>query len=640
MRERIRQMLFGTLRGRLIMGVALVHAVMMLLFLWDLTVRQQSMIREQGKEQAGSLSQTLAVSSEGWMAARDLAGLQELVDALKRYPDLEFAMLLAQDGRVLAHTDSTKVGLYLIDLPTDYRQQVLHHSLELVDVAVPVTISGRPIGWARVGIGQKLVGRKLAVITRDGLLYALAAILIGSLMAWLVGRAVTRRLYTMQEVIDQVKAGNNQARIVLAGSDEAAHLSAEFNSMLDTIEQRCRERDLAVEQMQNSEEFLQNVLENIPDMVFVKDAAELRFVSLNRAAEELLGISRDTMIGKNDFDFFPEDQARHFIDRDRTVLASGGMIDIQEEMIRTAAGPKLLLTKKIAILNSKGLPCYLLGISEDITLRKQTELALIEAKETAEAVSRAKTEFLNMLSHELRTPLNGVMGGIQLLQLTGLDSEQQEYLTMIADSAEKELALVGDLLDLTGIEAGVVRIASEPFSLRSVVQDVVTLFEPGCQAKGLSLVLELDQRLPEQLRGDGKRIGQLLAQLLDNALKFTFQGRITVAVTLLEQAGPALRIGLAVTDTGIGIPAAMHARIFESFTQVDMSDTRQFGGTGMGLTICRRLLDAMEGSIRMESEPGKGSSFLVELHCLTADDCADSLQLSQATVQPSVACQR
>lgn len=620
MLARLTHMLFGTLRRRLILSVALVHAVLMLLFLWDLTQRQKLLILERQKEQATALSLMLATSSAVWLATNDLAGMQELAEAQTHYPELQFAMLLDLSGRVLAHTDRSKQGLYLQDLPTDSRQVLLSGAAGLVDVAVPVQLAGRHLGWARVGIGQLQASKKLAIITRDGLLYAVVAIIIGSVMAWYMGRAITRRLYTIQETIDQVKSGNEQARITLDGNDEAAHLSAEFNSMLDTISLRVQERDLAVDQMQSSEKFLRSVVENIPDMIFVKDAQDLSFVSINRAGEELLGISRDELIGKNDYDFFPVEQAEHFVARDREVVSARVLVDVREEQIQAGSGTKLLLTKKIAILNNKGVPRYLLGISEDITVRKQAESALVEAKESAEAISRAKTEFLNMLSHELRTPLNSVMGGLQLLQLTSLSFEQQEYLDMISTGAEKELALVGDLLNLTGIEAGTIRIGIELFLLRDLVEKTLELFETPCKEKGLSLDLRIDGQLPEQLIGDRQRIAQLLELLLANAVKFTQQGRIEVSLSLQERLGQSLRLGLVVRDTGIGIPLSMQNRIFEPFTQVDMSVTRQYGGTGMGLAICKRLLDALGGTVQVESKEGCGSAFFVELPCLTEEN--------------------
>lgn len=291
---------------------------------------------------------------------------------------------------------------------------------------------------------------------------------------------------------------------------------------------------------------------------------------------------------------------------------------MQEEKIQTGDGLRMLLTKKIAIMNSKGVPRYLLGISEDITNRKQAEAVLIAAKENAEAVSRAKTAFLNMLSHELRTPLNGVMGGLQLLRMTELSAEQQEYVSMIVISAEKELALVGDLLDLTGIEAATIRVGTEPFLLRDLVQKTFEPLEASCAEKGVSLDLQIDPRLPENLLGDRQRIAQVLSLLLSNAVKFTLQGSISVSLTMVEKSGQDLRLGLSVRDTGIGIPLAMQERIFEPFTQVDMSSTRLYGGTGMGLAICKRLLDALGGTIQVESEEGVGSFFYLELPCMVA----------------------
>lgn len=620
MKARLRLNAIGTLRSQLTVGVALVHAVMMLLFLWDLTTRQQHMILEQQTEQAMSLSQTLAVSSSGWLAAHDLAGLQELADAQKRYPELSFAMLLAPDGRVLAHSDRTKLGLFLHDLPEVSRQTVLHTTSALVDVVTPVELAGQSIGWARVGIGQKVASQKLASITRDGLLYAAAAIVIGSLIAWWMAAVITRRLSTIQHAIDKIKQGETSARIQLKGSDEAARLAGEFNAMLDALEQREQKRKIAEEQLQDSEAFLRNVVENIPAMIFIKDAKELRFVSLNREAENVLGISRDEMIGKNDYDFFPAEQAGHFVRRDRIALSPGAGVDVQEETIQTRDGHKELLTRKIAIRNAKGEARYLLGISEDITRQKQAARALVEAKEMAEATSRAKTAFLNMVSHEMRTPLNGVMGGVQLLQMTRLDDEQLEYLGIVNKSAVKELELITELLDLTGIEAGMLAVGHEPFSLRTVLESAVSAQQTAGMTKGVPLFLSVQEKLPDRLIGDGSKIEQALRLLLDNAIKFTSEGRIDVAVTALEQNGSSLRLLLTVSDTGVGIASDVQDTIFEPFMQADMSNTRGFGGVGVGLTLCRRLIERMGGTIGVTSSPRMGSRFSVELPLqMTAD---------------------
>lgn len=232
------QFLFGTLRGRLILGVALVHAVMMALFIVDLTARQRAMLLDRQSEQAAALSSALATTAAGWIAADDVAGLQELIEAQRRYPEFLFALLTDHDGYVLAASDPASRGKYLLDLPDFEAQTVLSRTAALVDVTTPAVIGGQHVGWARVGIGQSAAGAKLATIIRDGRLYILAAIVIGSLLAWLMGERITRRLYAVQETINKVRSGDRLARSSLVGNDEAAILSREFNAMLDAVAQR------------------------------------------------------------------------------------------------------------------------------------------------------------------------------------------------------------------------------------------------------------------------------------------------------------------------------------------------------------------------------------------------------------------
>jgi signal transduction histidine kinase len=235
---KISRFLFGTFRGRLIVAMAAVLAVTMTLFVADLTARQRAMLLERQIEEATALSQALATSAAGWIAADDISGLQELVEVQRRYPELGFAILSDADGRVLADTDKSRRGLYMGDLPGNALLTVLSGSPGLVDVAAPALIGGRHVGWARVGIGQKVAAEKLAEITRSGVAYALAAILIGSIIAWFLGWWTTRRLYTVLETVDAVRSGNHMARSPISGDDEAAVMAREFNAMLDALAAR------------------------------------------------------------------------------------------------------------------------------------------------------------------------------------------------------------------------------------------------------------------------------------------------------------------------------------------------------------------------------------------------------------------
>jgi len=284
--------------------------------------------------------------------------------------------------------------------------------------------------------------------------------------------------------------------------------------------------------------------------------------------------------------------------------------------------------------DKNGLFIGYIGHCLDISHMKKVEHELEQSRHIAEAASRAKSEFLANMSHEIRTPMNGVIGMAQLLRYTALNSEQSEYLDNLELSGNNLLALINDILDLAKIEAGKLELEFSDFNFRLCIHDVATIQSARIRQKGLLLSFDIQEQLPELVMGDVLRLKQILMNLLGNAIKFTESGSITIKAQLLGQEKNQIKVRLSVRDTGIGMTPEVLNRIFNTFEQADSSVTRKFGGSGLGLSICRRLTELMGGRIWAESVPDQGSTFFVELPLLISTQTATTEKPNQNSSAP------
>ena len=361
-------------------------------------------------------------------------------------------------------------------------------------------------------------------------------------------------------------------------------------------------------QLQDQLHLIEELIEAIPLPLYLKDR-DGRYLRLNRAFELFVETPREQVLGKTIHDMLSPEEAALHATKDAELLAAGG-VQTYEAVVHPRSGVRHdTIYRKVTLTRRDGTLTCLLGTIIDITDRKRAETELLQAKEAAEAASRAKSDFLANMSHEIRTPMNGIIGMTDLALDTVLTDEQRDYLGIVKSSANSLLTVINDILDFSKIEAGKLLVEQISFNFQRAIAETLKTLSLRAFEKNLELAFEIETDLPQQLIGDPGRIRQVLINLVGNAIKFTQRGEITLHAELHAQDGKDLVIHLAVRDTGIGIAPDKQQLIFDAFSQEDTSTTRRFGGTGLGLTISRRLVELMGGDMWLESEPGQGSTF-------------------------------
>jgi len=634
MLNRLGVWLTGTLRRQLTIGMGLVVGLAMLLFILYTIHQEESLVMEQHSKQALALAQSVAKSSTVWLASRDFAGLQDIVDGLAGYPDLSHALVLDLQGLVLAHTDSFRRGLYLTDLPAVAKPQVLRRTSHLVDVAAPVLLGDKPIGWVRIGLTADTLAVETAQVRRNGLYFALIAIGLSSLLASLAGRYLTRRINAIQQVVDAVQAGQSELRAQVPGDDEAARLARQFNRMLDSLAHQ-------QESLLESERLFRAITDTSPLAIYMASGTELRADYVNPTFTKLFGYNMDEVPSADSLwsRAYPDAAYRKQVQGEWQRKTNGmealGSFESMDAVVTCKDGSQKHISwgfiRIAASYWAFGLDFTERKLAEESLRQASQELeknnaelrqhrsnlealvqerttALSIAKEAAEAANRAKTSFLANMSHELRTPLNAVMGMTALALRRTTDPQSKDYLEKVEHASQHLKSLINDILDLSKIEAEKCVLEQVPVSASRLLADVASILSEQARAKSIRLQVETDL-LPSSLVGDPTRLQQALLNYVTNAIKFTEVGVVTLRARREQESADSLVVRFEVQDTGVGIPSEAMSRLFNTFEQADNSITRKYGGTGLGLVITRRLAELMGGKAGVESEPGVGSTF-------------------------------
>jgi PAS domain S-box-containing protein len=367
------------------------------------------------------------------------------------------------------------------------------------------------------------------------------------------------------------------------------------------------------------------LIENAPDAMVVTDT-QGRIQSLNKMAEQLFDYHKDGMVALSMSELVPSyGQALE-------ALLDSGMTSQQECLGHTKTGRQLTLAMSLSYLRTTegGLVA---SVIRDISLQKAAQEQMRQAKERAESLAKARSQFVAMISHEIRTPMNGVLGMADLLSETRLNEQQSGYVEAIRESGRSLVSILNDVLDFSKLEQGHIRLRQEPFQLQEVVNHCIRLLMPQAKLGGVSIQQSFDLVCPQWLLGDALRLRQILLNLLGNAIKFSPKGQVHLNVAVLKHSGSDLEMQFSIQDNGIGIAQEYQKVLFEPFTQVDNSSSRHFGGTGLGLAITKQLVDLMGGQIQLVSELHQGSTFIVTLpfaesHPLMQAESEVPLQLS------------
>ncbi|NQV98755.1 MAG: response regulator [Rhodospirillales bacterium] len=426
-----------------------------------------------------------------------------------------------------------------------------------------------------------------------------------ALTAFIAKRDVSRLTTVVRKINDTLGMGQ---RVTPSGPAELYALGNDFNNMLETLQHTT-----------TSFAYVDSIISNTAEGIITINSSGI-IETFNLAAESIFGHSSEEAIGKSVSILMPadtgqpgEDDAKVF-----TIFAPDVINKVQIIDGLRRDGTVFPMELTTAQMDVEGYTKYT-GIFRDISKRKQTEMALIENQQKAESANLAKSNFLSTMSHEIRTPLNGVLGLAQLLKDTKLDGDQESKVSAILSSGQTLLAILNDVLDMSKIEAGGLELEEKAFSLWELVSTITTPFQSLADDKGIELAINCDLTSGFVIKGDPVRLRQILWNLLSNAIKFTDEGHVNVSIATVSNSDNLGEVMLSpkdhllcfsVEDTGAGIAPERMDAIFDAFTQEDSSITRKHGGTGLGLSIVKQLIELMGGTIKVDSELGKGTRFI------------------------------
>jgi PAS domain S-box-containing protein len=604
--------LFGKTLILLVCLFGIMTAALALLSAWILDRKLTSEYESKGT----AIAQSIAKQADEVLLFRDAATLQSMIDEYLSTEGVRYVFVKDFEGHIVAHTFAPEVPEAVRKL--DDKKGIRSISLPdgaAIDIAAPI-IEGVG-GVVHVGMDRGLIQNSIMSAVKMELGLMAALFVISVLAAYLMVGRIAQPLHRLTSYAKGVAAGTitlesdstKESELPAASSrDEVGQLSYAFRHMVQEIaarEQRVRQAEEAV---RRSEAHFRSLIENSSEMIAVLNRQG--YVSYaSPSLRKVLGYDVSAILDKPLQQFVHEDDRVTF-EMAMTKAASTPRGQATVEYRRQAADGtwRILEGTFTNLLDDPAVGGIVIN-ARDLTERVRAQ-ELEREKDAAEAANQAKSSFLACMSHEIRTPMNAVIGMSGLLLDTELKREQREFVEIIRNSGDALLTIINDILDFSKIEAGQLELERTPLDLRDCVESALDLLQVRASDKKLDLACLIEPHMPLGVIGDVTRLRQILINLIGNAIKFTDKGEVVVMLSSrVMDAGKQLEMHFAVRDTGIGIPKDRMDRLFRSFSQVDVSTARKYGGTGLGLAISKRLSEMMGGSMWVESEHGKGSTF-------------------------------
>src|SRR2546421_9455760 len=524
----------------------------------------------------------------------DYAAITQLLKNQVKKGELDRFAWTDKDGKTLIAQDVPD----RLDAPTWVaRLAIIEHEEQSLDV----TAGGVGYGKLSVWVTPVKAHNRLWLQFVKQLQIVAVTLFLMVQFIWLIFRGNLGTLRMLAEGANRFSQGDHAVRIEPEGAPEVGLAAEAFNNMANNIEGLIA----SLGKSESKNKLLATIVEQSSEAIWTKDLAGI-ITSWNSGAAGMFGyppadaVGRALNVGESTAE---EEEARmqrlmageKFSYDARAMTRSGTAIDIEFPVA--------------PLLDQANQSTGSIFVALDAAQRNTSEQALRLAREAAESANHAKSSFLARMSHEIRTPMNGVLGMTELLLETGLTSAQRKYAETVQRSGQNLLGIINDLLDFSKIEAGKLELENVDMDLRRTLEDVVDLLAERARAKGLELACSIPANLATHVKGDPLRLGQVLTNLLGNAIKFTDQGSVVMRVAAVEESASRVSMRFALSDTGVGISAEAQSRIFEEFAQADGSTTRKHGGSGLGLAISKQLVEMMGGSIHVESVLGGGSTF-------------------------------